>query len=94
VTEFSCTSVGTASTDCQIPLVADVGTFEMQPLEGEKERKRVERRRIDSLVPKLATVAVPIDANPYNNNPSMQEHSWYLRDRAASSSIFYEISMD
>jgi hypothetical protein len=30
----------------QVPLVADFGIFEMYPLEGEKERKRVERERI------------------------------------------------
>jgi hypothetical protein len=54
-----------------------------------KERKRVERERIASLVFKLATVALPINANPYvyNPNPPMQEHSWCLR--AANSSIYY-----
>jgi hypothetical protein len=67
--------VGTAGIDCQIHLVTDVGIFEIEPLEGEKERKRVERERIDSLVSKLATEAPPIDANPYNHNPPMQEHS-------------------
>jgi hypothetical protein len=30
---------------------------------------------------KLAAVALPIDANPYNLNPPMQEHSWCLRER-------------
>jgi hypothetical protein len=38
--------VGAVSIDCQIPLVADFDIFEMYPLEGEKERKRVERERI------------------------------------------------
>jgi hypothetical protein len=38
--------VGPASIDCQIYLVADVGIFEMYPLKGEKEMKRVERERI------------------------------------------------
>jgi hypothetical protein len=57
------------------PLVANVGIFGMKPLEGEKEGKRVERERIVSLVSKLATVALPIDANHYNHNPPMQEHS-------------------
>jgi hypothetical protein len=63
------THVGTASIDCQIHLLADVGNTE-------KERKRVERKRIDCLVFKLATVALPINANPYyNHNPPMEEHS-------------------
>jgi hypothetical protein len=31
--------VGAASVDCQIPLVADFGIFEMYPLEGEKEEE-------------------------------------------------------
>jgi hypothetical protein len=31
---------------CQIPLAGDFGIFEMYPLDGEKERKRVERERI------------------------------------------------
>jgi hypothetical protein len=43
--------------------------------EGKKERKRVERVRIRSLVFKVATVALPINANPYNNNTPMKEHS-------------------
>jgi hypothetical protein len=30
----------------QIPLAGDFGIFEIYPLEGEKERKRVERERI------------------------------------------------
>jgi hypothetical protein len=38
--------VGAASIDCKIPLLADFGIFEMYPLEGEKERNRVERERI------------------------------------------------
>jgi hypothetical protein len=38
--------VGAASIDCQILLVADFSIFEMYPLEGEKERKRVEKERI------------------------------------------------
>jgi hypothetical protein len=32
--------------NCQIPLAGDFGIFEMYPLEGEKERKRLERERI------------------------------------------------
>jgi hypothetical protein len=64
VTASICASVGTASIDCQIHLVADVGNTELQPLEGEKEGKRVERERIDCLVFKLTTVALPINANP------------------------------
>jgi hypothetical protein len=59
----------------QIHLVADVGIFEMKPLKGEKERKRVEREKIGCLVFKLATVALPNNANPYNHNPPMKEHS-------------------
>jgi hypothetical protein len=55
--------------------VADVAIFEMEPLEGEKERKRVEREMIGCLVFKLATVALPIYSNPYNHNPPMKEHS-------------------
>jgi hypothetical protein len=75
-------------------VLADVGIFEIEPLEGEKERKRVERERIGCLVFKLATVALPIYSNPYyNHNPPMKEHSLCLRDRAASSSIYYKISM-
>jgi hypothetical protein len=66
VTASICTSVGTAIIDCQIHLEADVCIFEMLPLEGEKERKRVERERIFCLVCKLATVALLINANPYN----------------------------
>jgi hypothetical protein len=38
--------MGMASIDCQNPLVADVCIFEMLPLEGEKERERVKRKRI------------------------------------------------
>jgi hypothetical protein len=64
VTAATCTSVGTTRIDCQIHLVADVGIFEIEPLEVEKERKRVERERIGCLVFKLAAVALPIDANP------------------------------
>jgi hypothetical protein len=33
------------SIDCQIPLAVDFSIFEMYPLQGEKERKRVERER-------------------------------------------------
>jgi hypothetical protein len=48
----------------------------MYPLEGKKERKRVERERIGvSSVFKLATVALPINTNPFNRNPPMKEHS-------------------
>jgi hypothetical protein len=72
VTASTCTSVGTASIDCQIHLVADVGIFEIKSLEGEEERGRVERKRIDCLVFKLATVALPINFNPYNHNPPMK----------------------
>jgi hypothetical protein len=53
----------------------------------ETERKMVERERNDRLVFKLAAVALPIDANPYNNNPPMQEHRYCLRNSSASSSI-------
>jgi hypothetical protein len=56
--------VGTAGIDCQIHQGADVGNIEIYPLVGEKERKRAERERIDCLVYKLATVALPINANP------------------------------
>jgi hypothetical protein len=42
VAASTCTTVGTASIDCQIHLVADVGIFEMYPLEGEKQRERVD----------------------------------------------------
>jgi hypothetical protein len=38
--------VRAGSTDCLIPLAGDFGIFEMYPLEGEKEKKRVERERI------------------------------------------------
>jgi hypothetical protein len=38
--------VGAGSIDCQIPLAGDFGIFEMNPLEREKERRRVERERI------------------------------------------------
>jgi hypothetical protein len=74
VTAFTRTTVGTASIDCQIHLVADVGIFEMLPLEGEKERKKVLREMVGCLVFKLVTVALPINTNPYNHNPPM-EHS-------------------
>jgi hypothetical protein len=30
---------------------------------------------LESLVFKLATVALPIYSNPYNHNPPMKEHS-------------------
>jgi hypothetical protein len=75
VTASACTSVGTASIDGQIHLVADVGISEIQPLQRENERKRVERERIDCLVFKLTTVALSINANPYNHNPPMKEYS-------------------
>jgi hypothetical protein len=39
--------VWAGSIDCQIPLAGDFGIFEMYPVEGEKERKRVERERIE-----------------------------------------------
>jgi hypothetical protein len=42
----TCNIVGVANIDCQIPLVADFGIFEMYPLEREKERKRIGRERI------------------------------------------------
>jgi hypothetical protein len=32
--------------NCQIPLAGDFGIFEMYPIEGVKDRKRVERERI------------------------------------------------
>jgi hypothetical protein len=68
--------VETASIDWQNSLVADVCIFEMQPLEGEKEKARVEGERIGVyIVFKLATVALPIYFNPYNHNPPMKEHS-------------------
>jgi hypothetical protein len=73
--------------------VEDVGIFEIEPLEGEKERKKAQRERIGCLVFKLAPVALPIKANPYNHNPPMTEHSWCFRDRKASSSIYYKIFM-
>jgi hypothetical protein len=38
-TASTCTNVGTASIDCQIHLVADVGTTETNPPEGERELK-------------------------------------------------------
>jgi hypothetical protein len=50
-----------------------------QNWEGEKERKGVEKERIDCLVFKLATVALSIDANPYNHNPSMHGTQLVLR---------------
>jgi hypothetical protein len=37
---------------------------------------------------KLAALALPIDANPYNHNPPMQEHSQCIKDIAASLSIY------
>jgi hypothetical protein len=40
---------GTAGIDFQIHLVANVGLIEVKPLEGKKERKRVEMERINSL---------------------------------------------
>jgi hypothetical protein len=48
--------------------------------------KRVERERIDCLVFILATVALPIDGNPLQSGTQ-------LVLRAASSSIYYKISM-
>jgi hypothetical protein len=39
----TCNILGTASIDCQIPLVADFDIFEMCLLEEEKERKRVKK---------------------------------------------------
>jgi hypothetical protein len=62
--------------------------------ERDKEGKRVETERRVCLMFKLAAVALPIDANPYNHNAPMQEHSWCLRDTVASSSIFCKISME
>jgi hypothetical protein len=59
----------------------------------EKERKRAERERSVGLMFKLAAVALPIDDNPSNHNPPMQEHSQCIRDRVASSSIYGKISM-
>jgi hypothetical protein len=47
--------VGTASLNCQIPLVADVDIFEMYPLEREKERRRIERERIDCILYSVQT---------------------------------------
>jgi hypothetical protein len=69
VTASACTSVGTASIDFQIHLVPDVGNIEIKPLEGKKERKRVERERSVCLMFKLAAVALSIDANPFNHDP-------------------------
>jgi hypothetical protein len=66
----------------------------MYPLEGEKERKRVERERIGVSVFKLATVALAINTNPFNHNPPMTKHSKCLINRAASSSIQYKIPME
>jgi hypothetical protein len=48
----------------------------------------VEREMGDCLVFKLATLALPIDANPYNHNPPMQEHSLYISDIAACLTIY------
>jgi hypothetical protein len=53
----------------------------------------VERERIDSLVSKLATMALPIDGYSYNHNPPLQEQAVLKRYRASSSSIYYKISM-
>jgi hypothetical protein len=36
---------------------------------------------------------LPIDANPYNHTPPMEEHSQCIRDSAASLSIYCKISM-
>jgi hypothetical protein len=46
-----------------------------------------------SIVFKLAALALPIFANPYNHNPPMQEHSHCTRDSAASLSMYCKISM-
>jgi hypothetical protein len=42
----TCNFVGGRPYNCQIPLAGDFDIFEMYPIEGEKERKRVERERI------------------------------------------------
>jgi hypothetical protein len=69
--------VGTASIHCQILIVADVGIFEMSPLEGEKERKRLERERIrvSSVQTGHSGAANLQYSNPNNHNPPMKEHS-------------------
>jgi hypothetical protein len=54
---------------------------------------RVERERGDCLVFKLVAFALPINANPNNYNPPMQEHSQSIRDSAASLSAYFKISM-
>jgi hypothetical protein len=91
----TCNIVGTASIDCQNPLVADVGIFANVTTRG-REREEEGRKGEDwlSKVSKLATVALPIYSNPYKHNPPMKEHSMCLRDRAASSFIYYKISID
>jgi hypothetical protein len=42
---------------------------------------------LESPVFKLATVALPINTNPFNHNPPMKENSQCLISRAASPSI-------
>jgi hypothetical protein len=43
---------------------------------------------------KLAAVALPINTNPYNHKPPMQqEHGQCIRDNIAGSSIYFKISM-
>jgi hypothetical protein len=42
---------------------------------------------------KLSALALPIDANLYNYNPPMQEHSPCIRDSSASLFMYCMISM-
>jgi hypothetical protein len=78
--------VGAGSIDCQISLAGDFGIFEMYPLEGEKERKRLERERIEvSGVQTGHSSAVNLQYNnPFNHNPPMKEHSQCLINRAVN----------
>jgi hypothetical protein len=65
--------VGTANIYSQSHLVTDMSTVLRYNLQREEDG--IERERGDCLVFKLAAVALPIYANPYNHNSPMQEHS-------------------
>jgi hypothetical protein len=63
-------------------VVTDMCTTEQREKEGRNRegwQSSVQSGRIG--------LVLPIDANPYNQNPPMQEHSQCIRDSAASLSI-------
>jgi hypothetical protein len=64
--------VGAGSIDCQIPLAGDFGSFEMYPLDGEKERKRVERERIG--VSSVQTIDIHIQNRSLGESINLQLH--------------------